>query len=183
MFQNPGNNLKPLKISCTSSDCDNGLHCFRKSRKMAITDKGKCRTCGADLIDWDRIYQKDLDDVEFTFHELKYEMIRHHFWHVQLDCKAVEKAKKMGPVAVEEWAKRRIRKYIAPINYPYDGRQTPYEGNIIFYAQHATACCCRKCMEYWYGIPKDIELSEEEIDYFVNLIMLYVKERMQELNK
>ncbi len=36
-----------------------------------------------------------------------------------------------------------------------DGRQTPREGNTIFYAQHATASCCRTCIEYWHGIPKN----------------------------
>ncbi len=39
----------PLKISCTDSDCEQGLHCFKfHSRKMAAGDRGKCRSCGVD---------------------------------------------------------------------------------------------------------------------------------------
>lgn len=76
----------PLKISCTDSDCERDLHCFKfHSRKMVAADRGKCRSCGADLIDWKRIHQRDKADVEHTFASLKRELIRHHAWHVAID--------------------------------------------------------------------------------------------------
>lgn len=58
-----------------------------------------------------------------------------------------------------------------------DGRQTPYYGNAIYYAQHGLGCCCRKCLEKFYGIPKNKVLSEEEIDYFVELIKEYLEDK------
>ena len=41
---------EPLKIKCTASDCDNDLHCFKATRKMAQADRGRCRACGADVL-------------------------------------------------------------------------------------------------------------------------------------
>ena len=176
-------NPEPLKITCTSSDCENNLHCFKKSRKMSESEKGRCRSCGADLINWERIHSRDINDTEFTFISLKYEMFRHSFWHKQIDIKTMNHARRKGRAGLKTDAIKRLIKYIAPTNNPYDGRQTPYKGNIIFYAQHAIACCCRKCLEYWHGIPVDTPLSEDQIDYFVELIMMYIVERIPELTE
>ena len=54
-------------------------------------------------------------------------------------------------------------------------------GNPIHYAQHATASCCRKCMEYWHGIPQTQTLTDEQIEYFVELAMMYLKDRLPDL--
>jgi hypothetical protein len=60
--------LKPLKIMCTSSDCGNGLHCFQQTRKMAVShQQGRCRTCGAALVDWRRVHKRDPADASYTF--------------------------------------------------------------------------------------------------------------------
>ena len=45
----------PLDVKCTSADCENELHCFKQLRKMSDEERGKCRYCGADLVDWDRL--------------------------------------------------------------------------------------------------------------------------------
>ncbi len=50
----------------------------------------------------------------------------------------------------------------APIN---DGKQTPMRGHPVFIAQHATATCCRGCLEKWDAIPHGRALSEPEQDY------------------
>ena len=42
----------PLDIKCTSTDCENDLHCFKQLKRMEPDQRGKCRACGADLIDW-----------------------------------------------------------------------------------------------------------------------------------
>ena len=77
----------------------------------------------------------------------------------------------------------RIRKYLGGANPPFDGRQTPREGsrNPICYAQHALAACCRKCMEYWHGIRQGRSLTDTEINYFVELMMAYISERIPDL--
>src|SRR4051812_47751504 len=35
-----------------------------------------------------------------------------------------------------------------------DGKQTPYGGHPVFVAQHATATCCRTCLQRWHDIAK-----------------------------
>jgi hypothetical protein len=132
---------------------------------------------GVDLIDWNRIDQKDLADVEYTIKALKNECVRHHFWeHVEVDEKALKKARKIGPEGIREWAEKRIKKYVAPAQKDIfrDGTQTPFVGNIVYYAQHATGVCCRKCIEEGYNIDRHRPLSEEEINYFLDLLMIYI---------
>lgn len=181
MYANKGKQieLKPLDITCTSVDCENDLHCFKQTREMRRKHQyGRCRACGAELVDWERLYKRDLSDVVHTFNSLKYELIRHHFWHLEIDQKAVNHACRKGKIGIRTAAENRIRKYVGPAKPVRDGRQTPKEGNAIFYAQHATASCCRTCIEYWHNIPKGRELTDEEIDYLTNLILLYIEERL-----
>ncbi len=173
--------LKPLKLTCTSSDCENNLHCFKKSRNMAREEYGRCRACGADLIEWKRVHKRDINDFDYVFHALKYELIRHHFWHLPIDQRAINHARRKGRIGLNEAVVKRLEKHLAPINYAYDGRQTPYEGNVIYYAQHALACCCRTCLEYWHGISKQEPLTKEQIKYFTSLIMMYINERIPDL--
>lgn len=44
-------------------------------------------------------------------------------------------------------------------------------GHPVFIAQHATATCCRGCIQKWHGIKKGRALSDQEIQLFVELIM------------
>lgn len=71
-----------------------------------------------------------------------------------------------------------IRKRLEPSVIPNDGKQTPMKGHPVFIAQHATATCCRGCLEKWHHIPKGRMLSEKEIDYIVNLIMLWINKEV-----
>jgi hypothetical protein len=174
--------LKPLKITCTSSDCEQGLHCFKKSRKMAEVDRGKCRSCGADLIDWKRIHTRDVNDALFTFEALKSELVRHHFWHKRIDQKAVNHARRKGRLELQTAARRKLERLVGSAEPARDGYQTPLEGNVIYYAQHALACCCRKCMEYWHGIPRGVALTNKQLDYFAELIMFFVRDRLPDIS-
>jgi hypothetical protein len=63
-----------------------------------------------------------------------------------------------------------------------DGMQTPLKGNVIYYAQHATASCCRKCIEYWHDIPRDRDLTDSEVEYLSTLVCRYIDERLPALN-
>lgn len=124
--QNTEEELKPLKISCTSSDCKNGLHCFLQTKKMAAeSQEGRCRYCGAKLVDWNRVHKKNLTDVDYTFTALRYELIRHHYWHLEIDQKAVNHARRKGREGMRIAVEKRIRKYVGPAEPTYDGRQTP----------------------------------------------------------
>ena len=68
-----------------------------------------------------------------------------------------------------------INKRLAPKDIPNDGKQTPMHGHPVFIAEHATATCCRDCLYKWHHIEKNKELTNEEIDYIVNIIMLWIK--------
>ena len=176
-FQKP----PPLNIKCTSADCENELHCFKHLKKMTEEQRGKCRYCGADLVDWDRLHMRDFGDVAHTFAALKNEMIRHFFFHGELDERAVRHAQRKGRVQLKEAARHRLGKYLSPATPARDGRQTPFAGNAIYYAQHATATCCRTCLEYWHDIPKGQELTAEEEAYCAALVDCFLDERLPEL--
>jgi len=174
--------LPPLKVTCTTTDCESDLHCFKfHSRKMKPSDRGRCRTCGAALVDWERVHTRDPADVEHTFAELKHEFIRHHFWHKDIDDDADRHARRKGSVLLRAAAEKRIRSSVGAAQPVRDGQQTPMTGNVLYYAQHATACCCRTCMEYWHAVPKGRELTDAEIQYFTDLVMRFVGERMPHL--
>jgi hypothetical protein len=173
---------KPLKISCTQSKCDDNLHCFKATQKLRKADKvGACRACGIELVDWDRVHACDLDDVEHTFAELRREFVRHHFFHVDIDQKARDHARRKGRRALYEAAYRRLERYVGREPDAYDGRQTPFADNSIYYAQHATAACCRKCIEYWHGFPIKGELTPAQIEYLYQLVVRYLDERLPDL--
>ncbi|EMF8047824.1 DUF4186 domain-containing protein [Serratia marcescens] len=58
-----------------------------------------------------------------------------------------------------------------------DGKQTPMRGHPVFVAQHATATCCRGCLEKWHGIPQGVTLDERQKDYIVQAIALWLVRR------
>jgi len=175
-------NPKPLGIKCTSSDCENGLHCFRQTQKMRRANiRGACRDCGADLVNWDRVRRQDLRDVGYTFQAQNYELIRHHFWHVDIDQRAANYARRKGRDGIREAAEKRIRASVARPRHPLEGRQTPFSDNPLYYGQHAVAACCRACIEEWHSIPKDRNLTEDEIQYLSELVILYVFDRIPDL--
>ena len=176
-FQKP----PQLNIKCTSADCENDLHCFKQLKKMTEEERGKCRYCGADIVDWDRLHVRDFGDVQYTFAALKNEMIRHYFFHRELDERAVRHAQRKGRIQLKVAARSRLTKYLASAQLARDGRQTPFEGNAIYYAQHATATCCRTCLQYWHDIPKGRELTTEEQEYCAALVHCFLDDRLPEL--
>lgn len=64
---------------------------------------------------------------------------------------------------------------LAPARPENDGKQTPFRGHPVFTAQHATATCCRKCLSKWHGIGQGRELTEEEVDYVVKVLIKWLK--------
>jgi hypothetical protein len=67
-----------------------------------------------------------------------------------------------------------LRKRVGDAHPLKDGKQTPWRGHPVFTAQHATATCCRGCMEKWHGIPKGRELTDDEVDRFASLVMAWI---------
>ncbi len=87
-------------------------------------------------------------------------------------------AAEKGMDKIREHAEDFIRKRLAPAQIPNDGKQTPMRGHPVFVAQHATACCCRGCLEKWHHIPKGRELTEDEVAYVVKIIMEWIQREM-----
>ena len=174
--------LPKLDIKCTMSNCEQDLHCFRSTKKLVEEGLGgACRNCHVQLVDWPRVHERRLDDAEHTFTELRLEFIRHHFWHLEIDDRARIYALRKGRVALYAAVVKRLASSVAP-EIPFrDGTQTPMTGNVIFYAQHATASCCRTCIEYWHGIPKGRPLTAEELSYLTDLATMFIAERLPDL--
>jgi hypothetical protein len=80
-----------------------------------------------------------------------------------------------GMEAVRRHAEELLAKRLAPAAPYKDGMQTPYRGHPVFVAQHATATCCRACLERWHGIPKGRELTSEERAYAVDVICRWIE--------
>ena len=87
---------------------------------------------------------------------------------------------------VAEKGKDRVRAYAAdfveqrlsPENPSNDGQQTPMRGHPVFVAQHATACCCRSCLEKWHRIPTGKKLNEAEQNYIVCVLMDWIERHL-----
>ena len=92
---------------------------------MAPAERGRCRSCGADLVDWSRVHRRDKADAAYTFAALEYELIRHHHWHKTIDDKALRHARRKGRKKLIEAARHRLSKCLAPANPARDGFQTP----------------------------------------------------------
>ena len=63
-----------------------------------------------------------------------------------------------------------------PVN---DGKQTPMRGHPVFIAQHASACCCRSCLEKWHHIPSGKVLTAQEQTYIVDVLMDWIERDMK----
>lgn len=63
-----------------------------------------------------------------------------------------------------------IERRLSPAEPLNDGRQTPMKGHPIFVAQHATATCCRGCLQKWHFIPAGEPLPQAEIDYILGVL-------------
>ena len=73
-----------------------------------------------------------------------------------------------------------VEKRLAPQNPENDGKQTPMRGHPVFIAQHATACCCRSCLEKWHHIPAGKILTAEEQAYVVDVLMEWIEREVNQ---
>ena len=64
---------------------------------------------------------------------------------------------------------------LAPAQPANDGKQTPFRNHPVFVAQHATATCCRGCLEKWHRIPKGRPLADEEQAHVVATIERWLR--------
>lgn len=84
---------------------------------------------------------------------------------------AIEK----GEATVAEHARDLLTKRVGAAHPRNDGKQTPFRGHPVFTAQHATATCCRGCIEKWHRIPQGRPLTEDELDRLAALVMAWIR--------
>jgi len=105
------------------------------------------------------LYKLSLSKFRSSFHLRKY---------------MIDYINKVGMDEIKKHAYDFINKRLKPKTIINDGKQTPMKGHPVFIAQHATSTCCRCCLYKWHHIEKEKELSSEEVDYIVNLIMKWI---------
>jgi len=111
-------------------------------------------------------------DMTPLFERLAKSEFRSRFHLKAADREYIERK---GLDTIRRHAEDFVRKRLAPAVIPNDGKQTPMRGHPVFLAQHATACCCRGCFQKWHGIPSGRELTAEEQQYAVDVIMEWIR--------
>ena len=174
---------KSLNLSCGRSECDEELHSFRPTGiDLSATGLVPCTTCGTHLAEWNPNTLRALPAADI-FAMLQREWIRHFFFHLPLTERIRKFAYSSGRDGLAERASQQLRSG-RMIGYSprWDSQQTAMlRGTIVHWARHAVACCCRRCIAYWHGIPMSATLSEEDILYFQSLIIRYIDLRLPEL--
>lgn len=110
------------------------------------------------------VKKRDLDEV---FAALGRSDFRRRF---RLRGRELEYLRRKGLPTVLEHAASFVEQRLAPASPINDGRQTPMGNHPAFVAQHATATCCRGCLEKWHRIPKGRALDAAEQEYVVEVI-------------
>ena len=110
--------------------------------------------------------------IEKTMERLSYSTFRSKF---VLSDKDRAYARSKGKTTIDRHACELLRSRVGAANPVKDGKQTPWRGHPVFTAQHATATCCRGCIEKWHHIPRGRELTDEEIRRLADLIMAWIE--------
>ncbi|MCH7504284.1 DUF4186 domain-containing protein [PVC group bacterium] len=114
---------------------------------------------------------KKIDDV---LKRLTQSSFRSQF---KLDEKDLEYISVRGFDTIKKHAYDFIARRIAPPVIKNDGKQTPMSGHPVFKAQHATATCCRKCLEKWHKIKINRQLNQKEIQYTGDVILEWLEKQ------
>ncbi len=100
-----------------------------------------------------------MDELDARLHR-----IRQHHFRAKFRLRGRDRAvvDLRGIATVRRHAEELIERRLAIAEPRNDGRQTPYRGHPVFVAQHATATCCRTCLERWHDIPAGRVLDDAE---------------------
>lgn len=111
--------------------------------------------------------------IKTKLQSLKKSKFRSRF---HLTKKEITLINEKGLSKIKEHAYDIIKKNLAIYDEKKDGKQTPMKNHPVFIAEHATATCCRGCLEKWHKISKTRPLRQNEINFIVELIMAWIKE-------
>lgn len=114
-------------------------------------------------------------DIAQALNRLSQSTFRQRF---KLGAKDRSYVRAKGREAVREHARDFIASRLGPAHPSNDGKQTPMRGHPVFIAQHATATCCRGCLEKWHGIGMGRALSETEQAHVLSVIETWLDAAM-----
>ena len=113
-------------------------------------------------------------DVDELFKALSFSSFRSKF---RLSGKDLEYLHEKGLTTALQHAHDFVQKRLAPADPPNDGHQTPFSGHPVFVAQHATATCCRACLEKWHRISRGADLTAEQRQHVLKVIERWLREQ------
>lgn len=116
-------------------------------------------------------------DVQEVFERLGRSSFRSN---ISLQRKELEYLNKKGLNVVLQHAADFIEKRLAPAEPANDGKQTPWRNHPVFIAQHATATCCRGCLEKWHQIPKGRALDSVEKQHVIEVLKRWLSQYVSE---
>lgn len=169
----------------TRESCTQGLHRFYDSRRASASGARACAICGAVPVDWNRLHRLVAADIPYVVSALQLEAAREWWWTAPLDERAQRSLLLVRRGGIRQRIAKRLEQslnklYVQPNGRlaPFrDGRQTPYTGGVIYYAQHATATCCRRCVACWFGIEEGRLIRREESEFLVEIVLAYLHAR------
>lgn len=115
-------------------------------------------------------------DIEDVLNKLSKSRFRSSF---KLKDSDIEYINKKGLEVIKEHCYKFIKDRLSGSVILNDGKQTPMKGHPVFIAQHSTATCCRGCLSKWHNIPKNRELTSDEQNYIVKVIITWIKRNME----
>jgi hypothetical protein len=101
-------------------------------------------------------------------------------FHLEQKERAYLAARRMDTVL--QHAQDFVARKLAPAQPNNDGKQTPMRGHPVFVAQHATATCCRGCLEKWHGMARGRPLTSEEQRHIVSVIARWLQDEAADLS-
>lgn len=189
--ESPGStDIPDLGMRCGDADCEHGTHAFndphrdyqRKGRGRHFLEAGVCKACGADVVAWDRVHRRDIEDIEHTFASLRKESIREEFWQRPLNDASTVQFEQLGMQGIEALVRPTLLRILG--HEPKSGwafQQVPTaDTNItsaLEYAQHAVAACCRRCAWHWHDVPQDGDIQPRQLQYLGDLVIAFIRRR------
>ncbi len=116
-----------------------------------------------------------MDGIDRLLDRLSHSKFRSSF---RLKSKELDYLNQRGMDLIMDHASGFIESRIVSANPPNDGKQTPYRNHPVFVAQHATATCCRGCIEKWHKFDKGFELETEEKEHILNVIRRWLEQQI-----
>ena len=121
-----------------------------------------------------------MSELDVLFEKLAQSKFRRRFRLNRTDLGYLQKK---GLPEILKHAEQFVLARLAPATPHNDGKQTPYRGHPVFVGQHATATCCRTCIEKWHQMPKGVELNAEQQEHIVKVLEHWLRNELNAVAK